>query len=80
MAGATSLTPPNPGLSAALSPGLNATLLPNKSVESNSPKGPENVKFTTLYRCTGRKHMIIYKQNIAFSNVLCEELNKNQNS
>ena len=28
----------------------------------------------------GRKHMIIYKQNMAFSNVLCEELNKNQNS
>ena len=79
MAGATSLTLPSPGLSSALSPGLNATLVPNKSVESNSPKGPENVKLT-LYRCTGRKHVIIYKQNMAFSNVLCEELNKNQNS
>ena len=74
MAGATSLTPPSPGLSATLSPGLNVTLLPNKSVESNSHKGPENVKLTTLYRCTERKHIIIYKQNMAFSNVLCEEL------
>ena len=46
MADATSLTPPSPGLS--------ATLLPNKSVESYSPKGPENVKITTLYRCTGK--------------------------
>ena len=46
MADVTSLTPPSPGLS--------ATLLPNKSVEPNSPKGPENVKITTLYRCMGR--------------------------
>ena len=46
MADATSLTPPSPGLS--------ATLRPNKSVEPNSPKGPENVKLTTLYRYTGR--------------------------
>ena len=36
MADATSLMPP--------SPGLNATLLPNKSVEPYSRKGPENVK------------------------------------
>ena len=36
MADATSLTPPSPGLS--------ATLLPNKSVEPYSPKEPENVK------------------------------------
>ena len=46
MADATSLTPPRPGLS--------ATLLSNKRVEPYSPKGPENVKITTLYRCTGR--------------------------
>ena len=46
MADATSLTPPSPGLS--------ATLLPNKSVEPYSPKEPENVKITTLYRCSGR--------------------------
>ena len=36
MADATSLKPPSPGLS--------AILFPNKSVESYSPKGPENVK------------------------------------
>ena len=41
MAGATSLTPPSPGLS--------ATLFPNKSVEPSSPKGPENIKITTAY-------------------------------
>ena len=46
MADATSHTPPSPGLSAAL--------LPNKSFEPYSPKGPENVKITTLYRCPGR--------------------------
>ena len=46
MADATSLTPPSPGLS--------ATLLSNKHVEPYSPKGPENVKITILYRCTGR--------------------------
>ena len=46
MADATSLTPPSPGLS--------ATLFPNKRVESYSPKGRENVKITSLYRCTGR--------------------------
>ena len=46
MADATSPTPPSPGLS--------ATLLSNKSVEPYSLKGPENVKLTTLYRCTGR--------------------------
>ena len=43
MADATSLMPPSPGLS--------ATIFPHKCVES---KGPENVKITTLYRCTGR--------------------------
>ena len=42
---AISLTPPSPGLS--------ATLLPNIS-EPYSPKGPDNVKITALYRCTGR--------------------------
>ena len=36
MADATALTPPSPELS--------ATLLPNKSVKSYSPKGPENLK------------------------------------
>ena len=46
MAYATSLTPPSPGLS--------ATLLSNKGVEPYSPKGPEDIKITTLYRCTGR--------------------------
>ena len=46
MADATSFTPP--------SPGLGATLLSNKHVEPYSPKGPENVKITTLHRCTGR--------------------------
>ena len=40
MADATSLTPPSPGLS--------ATLLSNESVEHYSPKGPENVKITTM--------------------------------
>ena len=43
MADATSLTPPGPGLS--------ATLTPNKSAESYSPKGPENVNITTLSYC-----------------------------
>ena len=43
---AISLTPPSPGLS--------ATLFPNISVEPYNPKGPDNVKITTLYRCTGR--------------------------
>ena len=40
MADVTSLKPP--------------TLLPNKHVESYSPKGPENVKISTLYGCTWR--------------------------
>ena len=40
MADATSLMPPSPGLS--------ATLFPNKSVEFYSPKGPGNAKITTL--------------------------------
>ena len=48
MADVTSLTPPSTGLS--------ATLFPNKSVEFYSPKGPENVKITILYRCTGSPH------------------------
>ena len=45
MADATALTPPSPGLS--------ATLL--SSVKPYSPKGPENVNITTLYRCTRRR-------------------------
>ena len=49
MADATSLTPPSPGLS--------ETLLPRKSVEPYSPKGPEHVRKKThqktLYQCTG---------------------------
>ena len=44
------------------SPGLSTTLFQNESVESYSPKGPENVKKKkkerkkekTIYRCTGR--------------------------
>ena len=39
------LTPPGPGLS--------ATLFPNDRVKPYSPKGPENVKITTLFRCKG---------------------------
>ena len=46
MADATSLKLPSPGLS--------TTLLSNKRVDPYSPKGPENVKITTLYRYTGR--------------------------
>ena len=46
MADVTSLTPPSPGLSAAL--------LPNKKKkEPCSPKRPENVKITILNRCAG---------------------------
>ena len=40
MADATSLTPPSPGLS--------ATLLSNKRVDSYSPRGPENVNNNTI--------------------------------
>ena len=40
MAEAASLTPPTLGLI--------ATLLSNKRVEPYSPKGPENVKITTI--------------------------------
>ena len=46
MADATSLMPP--------STGLGATLLSIKRFEPYSPKGPQYVKITTLYRCTGR--------------------------
>ena len=42
MLDATSLTPPSPGLS--------PILLSNERIEPYSPKGPENVKITTLYR------------------------------
>ena len=48
MADATSLTQPS-------GPGLSDTLFQNRSVESYSPKAPENVNITTLYRCTGRR-------------------------
>ena len=66
MEGATSLTPPSPGWAQLCSQ--------IKVLNPIVPKGLDNVKLTSLYRCTGRKDMIIYKQNMAFSNVLCEEL------
>ena len=44
MADVTSLTPPSPGLSASVT---------KQNIEPCSPKRPENVKITTLYRCAG---------------------------
>ena len=41
---------------ATSSPGLSATLLKNKSIEPDSPLGPEHVNIT-LYRSTGRLFM-----------------------
>ena len=45
MAGATSLTPPSPGMS--------AIRFQNETVEPYSRKRPEKVNITTLYRCMG---------------------------
>ena len=32
------------------SPGLSASLFPNKNVEPYSPKGPENIKITVKFK------------------------------
>ena len=58
MADATSLTPPILELS--------ATLFLNRSVEPYSPKGPQNFKIITLYRCTGRLLRAATRQNKSF--------------
>ena len=58
MGDAISLMPPRPGLS--------ATLFPNKSVGSNSPEGPENVKITTLYRYKRRSFRAATRHNDSY--------------
>ena len=71
MAGATSLTPPSPGLS--------ATLFPNKSVEPYTPKGPENIKITTLYSSLlYHARLPIYLLNLGRGVKICQNDPPNQ--